>query len=244
MSEFGPHPAQLLSLDDAGQWLQAVAAANWHALATYSCRFTPADSALLIDIGSTTTDVIPLVAGTPVPLGLTDFGRLRSTELVYTGVRRTPVCAILGSEVAAEFFATAHDVYLRLDMATEDPTDCSTADGRPATVEGAHARLSRMLGADAEDTEEDETYDLAQRAFERQRDVIAAAIRNVSSRLADPPQTILVSGSGEFLARAAIDVVFGGASPHIRSMASQLGDAVSHAACAFALAVLVSEAQA
>src|SRR5262245_36666371 len=37
------------------------AAANWHALATFAGRFAATGSALLIDIGSTTTDIIPLL---------------------------------------------------------------------------------------------------------------------------------------------------------------------------------------
>src|SRR5262245_32829782 len=75
-----------------------VAAANWHALATWASRLVPAGPALLLDIGSTTTDIIPLSDGVPVMAGHTDPERLRCGELVYTGVRRTPVCAVLGNE--------------------------------------------------------------------------------------------------------------------------------------------------
>ena len=67
------------------------AAANWLALATFAGRFAPKGPALLLDIGSTTTDVVPLRDGRPVPQGRTDPERLRCEELVYTGVRRTPV---------------------------------------------------------------------------------------------------------------------------------------------------------
>src|SRR5262245_32221527 len=92
-----------------------VAAANWPALATWAGRLVPSDPALLLDIGSTTTDIIPLHDGVPVAAGHTDTERLRTGELVYTGVRRTPVCAVLGNEgLASEFFATTHDVYVAL----------------------------------------------------------------------------------------------------------------------------------
>src|SRR5205807_39982 len=73
-----------------------VAAANWLALAMFVGRYAARGAALLIDIGSTTTDIVPLRDGCPVPVGRTDRDRLRSGELVYTGVRRTPVCAVLG----------------------------------------------------------------------------------------------------------------------------------------------------
>src|SRR5262245_2088910 len=72
------------------------ASANWHALATFAGRFVPRGPAVLIDVGSTTTDVIPLRDGRPCPMGRTDRERLRVGELIYTGVRRTPLCALLG----------------------------------------------------------------------------------------------------------------------------------------------------
>src|SRR5436305_12355644 len=64
----------------------AVAAANWHALATFAGRFAPTGPAKLIDVGSTTTDLVPLTGGAPRPRGLTDPDRLATRELVYTGV--------------------------------------------------------------------------------------------------------------------------------------------------------------
>ena len=129
-----------------------VAAANWLALATWAGRLAPSGSALVLDVGSTTTDVIPLHAGVPCPVGRTDPERLHSGELIYTGIRRTPVCALGGadSRLAAEWFATTHDVYLLLGQVAEDPSDSDTADGRPATRAHAHARLARMLCADLE----------------------------------------------------------------------------------------------
>ena len=70
------------------------AAANWLALACYVGHLVPRESALLIDVGSTTTDIVPLVDGRPMPRGQTDQERLVCRELVYTGVQRTPVCAL------------------------------------------------------------------------------------------------------------------------------------------------------
>ena len=98
----------------------SVAAANWHALASFAGRFVKDETALLIDIGSTTTDVIPLVDGLPRNQGKTDTQRLLCGELVYTGVERSPVCAVVGHlpyrgqlcPVAQELFATTWDAYL------------------------------------------------------------------------------------------------------------------------------------
>ena len=83
---------ELISPPDAIREPLSVAAANWHALASFVCRFVKRDAGLLIDIGSTTADVIPLIDGRPKTAGLTDVERLLSGELVYTGVERSPVC--------------------------------------------------------------------------------------------------------------------------------------------------------
>jgi probable H4MPT-linked C1 transfer pathway protein len=216
----------------------SVAAANWHALATYAGRFASDGPALLVDVGSTTTDVIPLMDGKPVPNGQTDPERLRSRELVYTGVRRTPLCALLGSEVAAEFFATTHDAYLVLGMIPEDADDIATADRRTATVSHAHARLARMMGGDPEITPQAETSKLARRALECQRTLIATAMNEVGSRLPEQPRTLILSGSGEFLARASLDEAVAASQ---FSLTDKLGPELSEAACAYALAVLSAE---
>src|SRR5207302_1770736 len=119
--------------------------------AEVAARLIPTGPGVLIDIGSTTSDLIPLSDGRARPLGLTDTDRLRTGELVYAGVRRTPVCALAGqlpfrgvtTGLAAELFATTLDVYLTLGEVSADSSDRATADGRPATPEAAIARLAR-----------------------------------------------------------------------------------------------------
>src|SRR4051812_24612333 len=69
-----------------------VAAANWVATALAVARDYP--DALLIDVGTTPADVIPLVAGRVAARGRNDLDRLRAGELVYTGVLRTNLAAI------------------------------------------------------------------------------------------------------------------------------------------------------
>src|SRR5262249_29461396 len=51
------------------------------------------------------------------------------------------------------------------------------------------------------------------------------------------PGTVVVSGSGEFLARAVAAAAFAGAQ--VRSLGEELGPGLSQAACAYALAALV-----
>jgi probable H4MPT-linked C1 transfer pathway protein len=218
----------------------ATAAANWLALATFAGRYASRGNALLFDVGSTTSDLIPLVDGRPSPRGRTDPERLRSGELVYTGVRRTPLCALLGPGVAAEFFATTLDVNLVLGLLPEDPEERSTADGRPATIAAAHARLARMLCADDETCNEAETTDLALRTRARQIGVLCDALRQVVGGQAEPLRTVILAGSGEFLARVVLSAMALAALPVI-SLTERLGPAISQAACAYAVAVLAGE---
>jgi probable H4MPT-linked C1 transfer pathway protein len=215
----------------------ACAAANWLALATFAGRFAPQGHAMLLDVGSTTSDLIPLRDGVPIPAGRTDFDRLRAGELVYTGVSRTPVCAVLGESVAAEWFATTLDVYLLLGDIAEDADDRRTADGRPATREHSHARLARMRCADAESFSLEDARGLAQETRNRQLAMLRDAWQRVTHRLPEAPPVAIVAGSGEFLAHRLLDLL----GVRAISLAAEIGVAASTAACAHALAHLARE---
>jgi probable H4MPT-linked C1 transfer pathway protein len=232
--------ARLVSEAAAREEPLRVAAANWLALAALAGRFCPSGSAVLIDVGSTTTDIIPLQDGIPVPRGRTDPERLRSGELIYTGVRRTPLCALLGSAGAAELFATTLDVYLTLEMIPEDASDRCTADGRPATRAAAHARLARMLCADAETCSPEETKGLARLGCQRQVQLIRRPLREMIQPQPPYPGVIL-AGAGEFLARMALEQEPVIATSRILSLSQHCGRPISEAACAFALARLAVE---
>jgi len=231
---------RLVDLDTARKQPLLAAAGNWLALATWAGRLAPCGPALLLDTGSTTSDVIPLVAGRPVPVGRTDPERLRSGELVYTGTTRTPVCALLGGDGTAELFATTLDVYLVLEDLPEQPDRCDTADGRPATRGCAHARLARMLCADLESSTAAERLDLARKIANRQTRLLAEAIRTVTARLPGPPETVILAGSGSFLAERAWRETAHPVEVRIVRLEEELGPERSAAACAFALAVLAA----
>jgi (4-(4-[2-(gamma-L-glutamylamino)ethyl]phenoxymethyl)furan-2-yl)methanamine synthase len=226
------------------------AAANWHALATFAGRLVPDGPALLIDIGTTTADLIPLNDGVPVPVGRTDRERLQSGELVYSGVRRTPVCALVSEipfrrqlcPVAAEFFATTLDVYLALGLIPEDPRDIETANGRPATLAMARDRLARSLCCDATEFSEDDMAEMGRSIAQAQRRQIARGIELVLAAQHFVPRRLVISGAGSFLAEQTVDEmpVLAGAE-RIR-LSDRLNPAVAEAACAFALARLAVEA--
>jgi probable H4MPT-linked C1 transfer pathway protein len=220
------------------------ASANWLALATAAGRLAPPGPALLLDVGTTTTDVIPLLDGRPVPVGRTDSERFASGELVYVGWRRTPLCALMGVSLAAELYATTLDAYLLLRVVDEKPDDLDTADGRPATRAAANRRLSRMLSGDLETTTQRECDDLAREISFKVSGQIALAAEQVCKRLPGPLRAVIASGSGECLVR---DVrAFSLFPPTAKdcefiSLTKELGDAGSSAACAYAVAVLCQE---
>jgi hypothetical protein len=215
----------------------SVASANWHALATFAGRFVPEGAALLIDIGSTTTDIIPLWNGRPTPRGFTDPQRLESGELVYTGVRRTPLCAILGMDAAAEWFATTLDAYLLLGMIDEKPDNRDTADGRPATKACAHARLARMRCSDSERFTFEMAVELAGRVQSLQVNHLTARLRRVAATSPETPAKVILAGEGEFLAQA-VTHTSGLPIPLVLSLHDQIGELGSSAACAYAVAQL------
>ncbi|MGR9073860.1 MAG: hydantoinase/oxoprolinase family protein [Gammaproteobacteria bacterium] len=133
---------------------ELIASANWLASATLAAF--EAGEGLFIDIGSTTTDILTLSGSKVMAQGFTDYQRLCSGELVYTGVVRTPVMAVADSVVfegrevglMAEHFATMADAYRLTGELDESHDQMPAADGGEKTVEGSARRLARMIGCD------------------------------------------------------------------------------------------------
>jgi len=224
------------------------AASNWLALGEVAARLAPAGPGILIDIGSTTTDLIPLAAGRIQPRGKTDTERLQTGELVYAGVRRTPVCAIatglpfrgVATGLAAELFAATLDVYLTLGEIAADPNDLSTPDGRAATREAARDRLARMVSADRLEFSPEDALALAGAADEALLARLEAAAIRACGATVGPPRSAVVAGSGEALARRLARRLVGPGAP-IVSLREAWGPVASTAACAHALVILARE---
>ncbi len=225
------------------------AASNWHALATWAARATASSSGLLIDIGSTTTDIIPLKQGLPDSKGLTDYERLRAGELVYTGGKRTALCALArsvmleGKEVplAAEFFATTQDIYLLLKSIPEDSSDCDTADSRPADCLHASQRIAKMVCCDAHELGEARIRSIAEQLAAHQMAILKQAARQVISQLSYQPQYIILSGSCEFLARKLLEEFPALARAEVVSLTKTVSPEIASAACAHAVTFLAYE---
>jgi len=164
-------------------------------------------------------------------------------------VRRTPVCAIArevpfrgtSHAVAAELFATTLDVYLLLGQIPEDTDDCGTANGLPATREAAHDRLARMLCSDRSECARDDAVAVAGYLAITQRTLIEAAVDRVLARQPSAPCHMVISGSGEFLAREIIAGHPVISRSTVISLAGNLSPMIAEAACAFAVARLAAE---
>jgi probable H4MPT-linked C1 transfer pathway protein len=186
------------------------AASNWAATAALVGRFVL--EAVLVDIGSTTTDVVPVTGGRVAAEGRTDPERLLASELVYTGVLRTNVAAIVrrvplrGGEcpVASELFAVSGDVHVLLGSLAPDDYTGPTPDGRPPTPEFAGERLARVVCADREMLGAEEIRAIAATVAEAQVEEIAGALARVARRLARPAP-VIATGLGGFLARRAAE---------------------------------------
>jgi probable H4MPT-linked C1 transfer pathway protein len=150
-------PRGLGSAEDARCHPRDVGSTNFLASAALTGRRMP--DALLIDFGSTTTDLIPIRNGTPAPSGLTDAVRQTTGELVYTGYTRTAVMAVTALApfqgqwvtLAREYLATMADArrILGVDLTAIDQH--ATADGKDKSMASSTARLARMLGRDADE---------------------------------------------------------------------------------------------
>lgn len=225
--------------DDAKKHWLKTAASNWAMMATFASRFLPHQSGLVIDMGSTTTDIIPVSDGSIAAIGKTDSQRLQHGELVYVGVKRTPVCSVVQEfalnerkiPIAREFFATIDDAMLLSGFAVENETDCDTADGRPRTIACAAQRLCRMICEDVNTVRQEDVKSLASQVLESVEQLLLSEIV--------APSEILCTGSGvEFL----VDVIkkrF--PSANVTTLGSFAGEDIDAAAPAFATAVLASE---
>ena len=224
-----------------------VAAANWAATARLVGR--AARDGLLIDVGSTTTDIIPVRGGVPCPAGLADTERLLSGELVYNGILRTPPASLsdvvpLGGtvcRVAPEHFTNMGDVYLILGSITAGEYTCPTPDGRGRTRRDAMARLARLVCADLHEIGPAAVEAMAGFLRDRQIDRLVQAIDQVLSRPECEGITTAVSaGAGAFLAEEAAGRA-GLATSSLASLVPRVkGDGWDRSAPAGALAVLMA----
>jgi (4-(4-[2-(gamma-L-glutamylamino)ethyl]phenoxymethyl)furan-2-yl)methanamine synthase len=198
----------LAPADCADGW-RDVASANWRATAQWVA--SRVGNALLVDIGSTTTDIVPIVAGRVAARSCNDAGRLVSGELVYQGVVRTPLCGVShrivfrGEQVNVmnEWFATTADVYRLTGELWPAHDQHASADNGPKTEAASRARIARMIGLDARDADDNEWLEFAQTWRSEQMQALAENLsRVVEAHPSLGAAPLVGAGCGRFLANA------------------------------------------
>lgn len=185
-----------------------IASTNW--LASASLVAKKLKNGIFIDIGSTTSDILVLSDKQVQAIGMTDYERLVSEELVYTGIVRTAVMAVTsfvyfkgqGMGLMAEYFATMADIYRLTGELKECHDQTETADGAEKTILASAKRLSRMTGYEFSDKDLPQWQQLALYIKAQQKNKIRLACeKQLSRNLLGKKDFIIGAGIGRFLAR-------------------------------------------
>ncbi|MDP3395905.1 MAG: hydantoinase/oxoprolinase family protein [Methanoregula sp.] len=176
-----------------------LAAANWLASAACLCKEYP--DAVLLDIGSTTADIIPLACFESLP-GLTDLLRLQKGYLIYTGMLRGNVATQLQfvlingvkTPVSSEYFAASADAHLVLNHISPDQYSCDTPDKKEKTKAASLRRLARVVCADLEEIGKHGAMLVAEQFWDVQRKLICDQVRKVTAE--SGARQIIVAGIG------------------------------------------------
>lgn len=199
----------LIRADEASVYSMEIASANWHA----SARFVAdnIDKGVFIDIGSTTTDIIPFASGQLLNIADTDYQRLRENELLYTGIIRTPVMAVTDKifyarqwqNIVAEKFSTMADIYRLTGDLNEADDMLPTADGAGKKPSDSARRLARMIGLDLPDENNLHAFiNMAKHIANLHFETINKSLSMVLSRVGVKPiKHLVAAGAGRFLVR-------------------------------------------
>ncbi|KIU36662.1 H4MPT-linked C1 transfer pathway protein [Methylobacterium radiotolerans] len=228
-----------------------VASANWHATAALAGRHVP--DALLIDIGSTTADLIPVVGGRPAATGYSDAERLETGELVYTGAVRTPVIALSDhapfagrrTRLMTETFAHMADVYRILGLLPEGADQQPSGDRKGKTVAESETRLARIVGRDRAEAPEAAWTALAAHFAEAQLRLLHDAAAEILSRPdlgVDAP--LVLCGAGAFVGARLAERLGRPSTPLAALLGDRIGgarDGISTCGPAVAVGLIAAE---
>jgi probable H4MPT-linked C1 transfer pathway protein len=185
-----------------------LAAANWLASADYLIELYP--DSVLVDVGSTTTDIIPLPCFADLK-GLTDLRRLQKGYLVYNGMLRTSIPTLLRiavidgvpTPVSTEYFANSADAHLVLGHIRADQYSCDTPDHKEKTVDASLRRLARVVCADLEEIGEAGARQIAEQFWDVQRALVCDKVRKVMAQ--SGASSVITAGIGSALFARELD---------------------------------------
>ena len=195
----------------------AISAANWVGTALFIGNFV--HNCILIDGGSTTIDIIPIVNSLPSTIGKDDTSRMLNHELIYTGGLRATIPSIThfipyqGSKVRISFekFALVSDVHRILNNISEDEYINDTADNRSTSLEDCYARLARTFCSDLDLVSKKELNIIAEYVYQKQLGIIRSEIKLLMRNLVkkhpefkNNPQFVITGLCADFLIKKAL----------------------------------------
>ena len=191
-----------------------VAAANWWCVGWLASLLER--DCLIVDVGSTTATITPVVGGRVAAKGLNDVEKMTLGEIVYVGALRTPISSVasavpvngLWCRTSSEYFANVGDVNLVLGLLREEEYDVATPDGRGKSVEECHERLSRVVCGDGNMLRPLQTRLMARFIYEKVVEKVFEGVLQVLSRLASEdrcPEVGFAAGLGDFIALDAVE---------------------------------------
>jgi probable H4MPT-linked C1 transfer pathway protein len=162
---------------------------------------------ILLDMGSTTTDILPIAPGKVLALGRSDTRRLALGELVYTGALRTSLAALAGRvytdgapcRTANEYFAVTADVYRYLEMICEEEYRVPPPDSAGRDRQDCARRIARLIAADSGSLPEGKIRLICEMIMEKQIGQITEGIWQVLSRFDVTAEELILAGEGAFL---------------------------------------------
>ncbi|EHP87211.1 (4-{4-[2-(gamma-L-glutamylamino)ethyl]phenoxymethyl}furan-2-yl)methanamine synthase [Methanotorris formicicus] len=216
-----------------------VSAANWTATAKFVSEYID-DNCILVDMGSTTTDIIPIKDG-KILANKTDLDRLMNNELIYVGTLRTPLSFLANkinfrgklTHISSEYFAITGDINVILGKIKEEDYTCETPDGKGVDKESCLTRIARVLCGDREMIGDDELTTIAEEFYAKLLELIREGVDEVSKKY--ELKDVVITGLGENILKDALK------GYNIKSIEEVYGKEVSLATPSFAVGMLLKK---
>lgn len=228
-----------LTTEESRENYLKVSASNWRATAEFVSK-NISNNCILVDMGSTTTDIIPIKDGRALATK-TDLDRLMNNELVYVGTLRTPLSFLSNkvsfrekeTNVSSEYFAITADISVVLDKIKPEQYTCDTPDGKSTDKKSCMIRLSRVLCGDLEMMDEEEVLTIADQFYNKLTNLIKQNVDKVAEKYDLTNATVVVTGLGEEILKDALK------DYTIVSIKEKYGEDVSLATPSFAVGMLL-----
>ena len=173
---------------------------NWHATASFVSNFFP--NCILVDIGSTTSDIIPIKNKEIISKDVSDYQRLKSNELIYLGVLRTPIQAVERKKnLINENFANLSDVYRVLNKIPSTFDLLPTLDRKTKNKHDSARRIARIFGKDYKKNHFLKWKKIAYQIEGEHLKILKSVIKKIEKKNFLKKVPIIGAGIGEFLVK-------------------------------------------